>query len=174
MKKLLVALVASLCLFSGAAYAETSIGVVNVTKILQDSKAAKSATAQLQAKQKAFQNDLDAKEKALHAESQALEKQKNSADKAAFEKKVKEFREKAANEQRDIQKKTVSINKAQSAATEEVLKNTYEIVKQISSEKKFNLVIPSTQVLYVDTSLDITDEVLKRLDAKLPTVAVKF
>lgn len=174
MKKLFLVALASLALVSTSALAETSIGVVNVAKIMRDSKAATSVRDQLKSKQKSFQADLDAKEKALYAEDQALAKQKDSADKAGFEKKVKDFREKAASEQRAVQAKKAQLDKAFSAALEEIQKNVVDIVKQVASEKKMNLVVSSTQVLYGDDSLDVTDEVLKRLDSKLPTVNVKF
>ena len=174
MKKFISAVVASLALIAAPAFAETSIGVVNVAKIMQSSKAATSVREQMQAKQKSFQAELDAKEKALLAEDQALVKQKGSADKAAFEKKVKEFREKAATEQRAVQSKKAQLDKSFAGALEEIQKAVLDIVKQMASEKKLNLVVSSAQVLYGDQSLDITDEVLKRLDSKLPTVAVKF
>ena len=174
MKKFILALVAALSLIAAPALAQTSIGVVNVAKIMRDSKAATSVRSQLQAKQKSFQSELETKEKALLAEDQALVKQKDSADKAAFEKKVKAFREKAAAEQRAVQTKKGQLDKAFAASLEEIQKAVTDIVKQVSTEKKLNLVLSSAQVLHGDPSLDITDEVLKRLDAKLPTVAVKF
>jgi Skp family chaperone for outer membrane proteins len=174
MKKLFVIALASLSLFATPALAETSTGVVNVAKIMHDSKAATSVRNQLQAKQKSFQADLDAKEKALLAEDQALVKQKDSTDKAAFEKKVKDFRERAATEQRGVQSKKAALDKSFAGALEEIQKNVLDIVKQVAAEKKLTLVLSTTQVLYADDSLDVTAEVLKRLDAKLPTVAVKF
>jgi outer membrane protein len=174
MKKLFLITLATLSLLATPALAETSVAVVNVAKIMRDSKAATSVRSQLQAKQKAFQTELDAKEKALLAEDQALVKQKDSADKAGFEKKVKDFREKAATEQRAVQGKKASLDKAFAASLEEIQKNVLDIVKQVATEKKVSLVVSSAQVLYGDQSLDVTDEVLKRLDAKLPTVAVKF
>lgn len=174
MKKLFLIALASVAFIAAPAFADSSIGVVNVAKIMQTSKAATSVRSQLQTKQKSFQGELDAKEKALLAEDQSLVKQKDSTEKAAFEKKVKDFREKAANEQRDVQAKKAALDKSFAAALEEIQKNVLDITKQVAAEKKLNLVVSSAQVLYTDTSLDITDEVLKRLDAKLPTVTVKF
>lgn len=174
MKKFLLVACASLTLLATPALAETATAVVNVAKIMRDSKAAVSVRNQLQAKQKSFQADLDAKEKALLAEDQALVKQKDSTDKAAFEKKVKDFRAKAAGEQRAVQEKKAALDKSFAGALEEIQKNVLDIVKQVATEKKLNLVVSSAQVLYSDAALDVTDEVLKRLDSKLPTVAVKF
>ena len=174
MKKILFAVFSLLALTVSPAFADTSIGIVNAAKIMQDSKAATSVRAQLQAKQKSFQAELDAKEKDLLAEDQSLVKQKDKVEKDAFDKKVKAFREKAAGAQRQVQEKKAQLDKAFTASLEEIQKSLVEIVKQIAAEKKLNLVIASSQVFYGDASLDITDEVLKRLDAKLPNVTVKF
>ncbi len=174
MKTFLVAALAALTLVATPALAETVVGVVNVAKIMKDSKAATSVRSQLQAKQKSFQADLDAKEKALFAEDQALVKQKDSSDKAAFEKKVKDFRDKAAKEQRGVQEKKAQLDKAFAAAREDIQKSVLDITKQVADEKKMNLVLSSSQVLYSEDALDITAEVLKRLDSKLPSVTVKF
>ncbi len=174
MKKLFLIAAAALTMMTAPAFAETNVGVVNVAKIMHDSKAATSVRGQLQTKQKAFQAELDQKGKALQAEDQALVKQKDTADKAAFDKKVADFRARAAKEQKAIQDKKVALDKAFSASLEEIQKNVLDIVKQVAADKKLNLVVSSAQVLYADQPLDITDEVLKQLDTKLPNVAVKF
>ena len=177
MKKFVLAALAVLSLAAApalAADAPTAIGIVNVAKIMQDSKAANSVRSQLQTKQKSFQAELDAKEKDLLAEDQSLVKQKDKVDKDAFDKKVKAFKEKAADAQRQVQEKKASLDKAFTAALDEIQKNVLDITKQVANEKKLNLVVSSAQVLYGDPSLDITDEVLKRLDAKLSNVPVKF
>lgn len=156
------------------ASAETSIGVVNTAKIMRDSKAAQSVRSQLQNKQKAFQAELDAKEKQLLAEDQALAKQQASVEKAAFEQKVKEFRSRAANAQREVAQKKMAVEKALESALANVQTTVLQVVKEVAAEKKLNLVVSSGAVLYTDSTLDITDEVLKRLNDKLPNVAVKF
>lgn len=174
MKKYLFAAFATLALCAQPSFAEGAIGVVNVGKIMQDSKAAASVRSQLQAKQKTFQAELDAKEKEFYAEDQALAKQKDKVEKAAFDAKVKAFREKAASAQQQVQQKKVQLDKAFATSLEEIQKNVLEITKQVAAEKKLSLVLSSAQVLYSEANSDVTDEVLKRLDAKLPTVAVKF
>jgi outer membrane protein len=174
MKKTILTAITAFALMAQPVFANTAIGFVNVTRIMQDSKAAASVRNQLQAKQKAFQTELDSKEKELLAEDQALIKQKDKVEKDAFDKKVKAFREKAAGAQRQVQEKKAQLDKAFGASLEEIQKSVIEIVKQVAAEKKLTLVLSSAQVLYGDTSLEITDEVLKRLDAKLPTIAVKF
>lgn len=156
------------------AAAETNIGIVNTQKIMHESKAAQSVRTQLQAKKKEFQAALDAKEKQLLAEDQALAKQQGSVEKAAFEQKVKDFRAKAAAAQREVEQKRQQVDKALAGALENIQATVIGIVKEIAAEKKLNVVVSSAAVLYTDPALDITDEVLNRLNSKLPNVTVKF
>ena len=64
-------------------------------------------------------------------------------------------------------------NRPISRCAEDLQKTVLDITKQIAAEKKYNLIVSGAQVLYADDALDITDEVIKRLDAKMPTVSVK-
>jgi outer membrane protein len=174
MKKSLLAALAAFALFGSPALADGTTGIVNVTRIMHDSKAATSVRNQLQAKQKDFQAQLDAHEKSLLAEDQALVKQRDTMDKDAFDKKVKDFREKTLVAQREVQDKRNQLDVAAEHSLEEIQKNVIDITKQVAAEKKMPMVLSATAVLYADPTLDITDEVLKRLDAQLPSVTVKF
>jgi len=169
----LAALALTLATGFTAAHAE-GLGVVNTQKIMRESKAAQSVRSQLQSKQKAFQAELDAKEKQLLAEDQALAKQSNTVEKAAFEQKVKDFRTKAAAAQREVQQKKMAVDKALAESLASIQKTVIEITKEVATEKKLSAVVSASAVMYAEPSLDITDEVLKRLNSKLPNVSVKF
>ena len=174
MNRLVLALFAATLLAAAPASAETTIGVVDTAKIMRDSKAAQSVRSQLQSKQKTFQAELDAKEKTLLAEDQALAKQQGNVDKAAFEQKVKEFRTKAATAQREVQQKKLAVDKALASSLQNIQQTVLQITKEVAAEKKLSIVLSSAQVLHTDPALDITGEVLNRLNTKLPNVAVKF
>ncbi len=174
MKRSVLFFVAAMLSLASPAFAETTVGVVNIQQIMRDSKAANSVRNQLKEKQKSFQSDLDSKEKQLLAEDQALAKQSETADKKAFEQKVKDFRTKAANAQREVQTKKIQLDKAFAGALEQIQTTVLAIVKEVATEKKLTLVLTSSQVLYADSSLDITRDVQARLDSKLPNVKVNF
>ena len=162
-------------LTASPAWAETpSIGVVNIQKIMRDSTAAKSVRDQLQGKQRAFQTDLDAKEKALQAEDQALVKERDKISKEALEQKVNAFRQKAMTARNEIQNKRVQLDKGFQGALAQIQSATLGIVAEVAKEKGLSLMLSSSQVLYATTGMDVTDEVLARLNKKLPSVAVKF
>ena len=175
MKRSLILSAIAMLALSAPAFADTSVGVVNVQQIMRDSKAANSVRDQLKTKQQSFQTELDSTEKSLQAEDQALAAEsKTTKDKTAFDAKVKAFQTKAATAQRDVQTKKAAIDKAVSAALEQIQGNVLTIAKEVAAEKKFNLIVTSGEVLYNDPALDITADVQQRLDTKLPTVKVNF
>jgi outer membrane protein len=151
-----------------------NVGIINVQKIMAASKAAQSIRTQLEAKQKGFQADLNAKQSQFQAEDQALKTQEGKLAKEAFEKKVKDFQAKFNAAQQEIQTKKEQLDKAFTAALNQIQEKVVAISKSVAEEKELDLVISSSQVLYGKPELDITDAVLKNLDSALPSVQVKF
>lgn len=150
------------------------VGVVNIPKIMRESKAANSVREQLKNKQKAFQSELDAKEKALQQEDQTLAKQRTNLSQEAFGQKVEAFRQKALGVRQEIQQKRAQLDKGFEGALTKIQDTTLAIVKEVANEKGLKLVVSSSTVLYSDSAMDITPEVLNRLNSKLPNVSVSF
>ncbi len=172
----LLATVAALS-FATPAVAEDSkpiIAVVNVQQVMKDSTAAKSVREQLESKQKAFQADITKKEEALKKEDQELGKQKSVLAKEAFEEKARAFRTKATEVQKEVQSKKAMLDNAFERSLGDIQKATTDIIADLAKEKGFLMAVPTSQILYADNKLDISAEVLKRLNDKLPKVNVKF
>lgn len=155
-----------------AAAEETKIAVVDIQKIVAESTAAKDIQKQLEKKKNEFQNQINKQEESLMKEDQELGKQKASLSADAFEQKRKEFRTKVTNVQRDVQKKRVQLENASGEALAKVQKSVVGIIKDLASEKGFQIAIPSSQVLYYEGAMDISDDVLSKLNKDLPKVDV--
>jgi outer membrane protein len=176
MKSLPVLLCAILMTFAPltAAQATPTIAVINIQEIMRDSLAAKSVRQKLEAQQKSFQQEMSSKEKALQEEEKNLAQQRSVLSPEAFEKKVSEFKAKATTAQREVQTKKSKLDAAFGQALNEIQKNVVEISGSIAKERSYSVVMPTSQMLYAEPTLDITKEVLDRLNKKLPNVAVNF
>ncbi len=76
-----------------------------------------------------------------------------------------------------VHKKQEELTKQFSLLTEKLEAQFHQIIQEIVKEYGFNLVLNKTiqetqAILYADTGFDITDEVIKRLDKKLPNVTL--
>tara|TARA_B100001123_G_C15216537_1_gene989466 strand:+ start:919 stop:1434 length:516 start_codon:yes stop_codon:yes gene_type:complete len=151
-----------------------NIAVVNIPQILKEAKVANSVRDQLKQKQKSFQTELDQKETSLRNEDQELAKQRSVLSQDAFESKYREFRQKAGDAQKEVRAKRVKLDKGFAEAMEQIQTKVTEIVTQIAQEKGFDLAMSKAQVFYAKTDQDITAEVLKRLDAQMPSMTVNF
>jgi len=166
----------ALIAYSPLALAEgtNTIAVVNIQQIMKDSTAAKSVREQLEGKQKSFQADITKKEESLKKEDQELAKQRNVLAKDAFETKARAFRTKATDVQKEVQSKKTLLDNAFERSLNEIQKTTTDIIAELSKEKGFAVAVPTSQILYADSKLDISAEVLERLNKKLPKLDVKF
>ncbi len=152
----------------------TKTAVVNIQMIMRDATAAKSVREQLEAKQKAYQAEISKKEEALQKEDQELGKQRATLAKDVFEAKVKALREKATTTQKEVASKKATLDSAFEGALGQIQKAVSDIITDLSKEKGFVVALPSSQILYADPSMDISQEVLTKLNAKLPKIDVKF
>ncbi len=154
--------------------AKQNIAVVNIQQIMRDSAAAKSVREQLESKQKSFQADITKKEEDLQKEDQDLAKQQSVLSKDAFAAKAKAFRSKATDVQKEVQAKKALLDSGFEHALNDIQKSVNEIISDMAKEKGFTLAVPTSQVLYADDKMDISKEVLDRLNKKLPKLDVKF
>ncbi len=151
-----------------------NIAIVDIKMIVDKSSAAKNIASQIEKKREEFQKEVTSEEEGLREEDQDLAKQRNVLSKEAFEEKAKEFRSKVVEAQRLVQSRRTQLENAYVKALAQVQESTLEIIKEMSGEKGFVLALPKSQVLYSGEGLDISEEVLKRLDEKLPKVEVKI
>jgi Skp family chaperone for outer membrane proteins len=102
---------------------------------------------------------------------------KGSIPNSEKQKKKQTLDKKVAELQQSVQKRQDKLTKQFSLLTENLEIKLNEIIKEIVHEYGFNLVLNTTiqethAILYAEPSLDITDEVIKRLDHKLPDLTL--
>lgn len=159
---------------AAAPAAGSKIAVVNTQSIMRDSTAAKSVREQLDAKQKSYQTDIGKKEEALQKEDQELAKQKGALAKEAFEAKIKAFREKATATQKEVQDKKATLDAAYERSVIQIQKTVSDIITELAKEKGFTIALANSVVLYNEPGMDISNDVLTRLNQRLPKIDVKF
>lgn len=170
----LVLLFSLVAVFSVSGAQAGDLAVVNIQQIMKDSTAAQAARQQLQAKQKQFQDDISAKEKELQKEDQELAKQRSLMDQEAFKQKITAFQQKAAGVQKDVREKRQTFTKAYEDAIGQLHARVTGIIADLAKERGFKLAVPTSQILYAEPALDISGEVLSRLNKQMPSLTVKF
>ncbi len=147
--------------------------VIDYQRILLESAASKSIAEQMDIKRKAFQDEIGKEEQRLHEARKELGKQRSILSNEAFETKQEEFEKEYADVRQLASDRRKQLEQVSAEAVNEVKGALIEIVTDIADERGFNLVLPSSQVLFFSRQVDLTEEVLSKLDARLSQVAVR-
>ena len=150
----------------------TIAAVIDYQRILRDAAAARSIREQIEARRKAYQEEISKEEQRLHEADKEFAKQRSVLSPEAFAEKRRDFEQDVAEVQRMVQERRRELDRMSAAALNEVKQALIEIVTSIAEERGFNLVLPSSEVLFFSRSLDLTEEVLAKLDARLPQVRI--
>jgi outer membrane protein len=148
--------------------------VVDVQRILDESLAAKSIQKQLETQRSKFQTEIENEENGLRQAEQDLAKAHDQLTPDVYSDREQQLRQRFLAVERHVQARRKVLDQAFTDSMNTVHDNLTDIVTAVAHERNANLVLIKQQVLWTDKALDITDEVLSRLNAKLPQITVKM
>jgi outer membrane protein len=173
MKKSFLTITAVVALFSFNASA-AGVGILDVEKIVKESSAMRDIQSKVSKKQDEYQKEVTKKQNELESEQKRIEGKKNVLSKEAFEKETKAFEKKIDDLKTFVDKKQNSLKKASMDSMSKINDKIKDIITEIAKEKEFDAIVPASQTLYYKDELDVSEEVLKRLNKKITKVDVKF
>ncbi|HUY68324.1 MAG TPA: OmpH family outer membrane protein [Alphaproteobacteria bacterium] len=157
---------------TGASLPSPVIAVLDVQRILQESLAAKSVQQQLETQRAKFQSETDKEEDGLRKTEQGLSHARAHLGPAAYAARQQELSRRLMAVENHVQDRRHRLDEAFTNAMDTVRDSLLAIVKDVAHERGANIVLVKQQTLWMNRDFDITGEVLKRLDQKLPQVAV--
>ena len=142
------------------------IGVIDLQKVLETSTAGKSIQAQLKTQKDKMESDLKQKGSEIENLSKRLERESMVMGKEMREEKEREQRIKI-NDFKAIQKRYRSdLQKLEVELMNQLQKDIKEIVDAVGKKEGYLLIINKYTVLYSPGPIDITDDLIKKLNAK--------
>ena len=155
-------------------YPNTSIAIVDLNLILTDSKAAKSATKQFEDIQKDTENEIISSDKKMIEERDKLIEQQSVVAPEAFEIKAKDYEKRLQVYQADKQAKLRKLEGVLQKARNEILEQVKPILEAMSNEIGVTVILEKNNVLLSATGMDITNDVIKKLNKELPKIKVSL
>ena len=138
--------------------------------ILNNSEAGKKAQKTLKNKLDNGFKDLKEKEKKILDEEKKIIQQKKIISQEEYKKQVSALRNKVSSLQKERSNLVNKISKQRAKARNELLKNLNPIIKEYMQEKKIRMVIDKKSLLLADENLDLTKEIISRLNKKLKSI----
>lgn len=160
---ILLLLTAPLC-----AAEPTTVGYVDMQKVLENSKMGRQAQDTLKEKFDERRTALEQEGQALGQLRQTLTRDQALMSQAELDKKKGELQNRLQKFQTEAAAVQKELQEEQNKLGSEILGPAQEIIAEIAKEKSVSAIFERRQsgLLYVDDALDLTDEVIKRLDTK--------
>ena len=141
--------------------------------VLNESSAGKKAQNELKSRLDKGIKNIKEKEKKLQEDEKKIISQKKILKPEEYKKKVNELRLNVSNLQKERKTLIEKTSKLRNNARNELLKNLNPIIKEYMVEKKIRMVVDKKSLLLADDNLDITKDIIARLNKKLKSISLK-
>ncbi|MDC0073452.1 OmpH family outer membrane protein [Alphaproteobacteria bacterium] len=164
-------------IYSHALYAENFptavIGILDIQRIKKESSAIISIRNQIQEMRSDYEKKFRSKEDELRDEEQEIARQRTVLSDEAFKLKEREFRIKVQKLQEKMKNASLSLQQSEADAVRIFNNNLRPILVESSKAYGVTVVLFASQVAFAPRSLDITEDVMKRLNTIIPEINVK-
>jgi outer membrane protein len=152
------------------------IGFVNFQRVVQESSDGKASSAKIQALNKKKQDEGAQKAQQLKANQDKLQASGSVMSDAARTQLEKEIERQQVEAQRFQQDAQAELNELQQELQADFIKKVTPILQQVATEKGLHALFNAQEAgfAWVDPGLDLTNEVIRKLDAaSKPTASPK-
>jgi len=149
------------------------IGLIDLDSVLRTSQGTARVRELLDAQRQLFQEEFAARETALQETERRLIAQREVLSQEEFASQLSIFEAEVADIQKEIQYRREAIDIAFQDAQENMRRIALEIVADVASELRLDFVLERDSALIFVPRLNISDEVLRRLDERTKDVRIE-
>ena len=153
--------------------AEQKVAYLDLTFVLNNSKAGKGAQDFLQKTFKENQKNFLDEENALKKEESDLLTKKTILTKKEYQKKSDDLRKRVIDYQSKRRASLDKITKQRADARQQLLEKLDPILNTYIKENNISLVMDRKNILMGDTSLDLTKIIVEKINKELPSLNIK-
>lgn len=148
------------------------IAVIDIEALVTESEAGKSMQTQLSQKRDEFQKEFSRRESELSEKEKKLVAQKGDMTAEQLGKERRAFEADLLETRKLFQKRRTALDKGLSDAMKELRRQIAEATAEVAEQKGYQVVLLRDSVVIMEKDLDITKDVLAKLNAKIKTIPV--
>jgi outer membrane protein len=153
-----------LCTIASTALAETKIGYVDIDTIIKKAKAVNSSFSKVGGQVNKLQSDIDSKTEKIKRLREDVQKSEGVLSREEIDKKRKEINT-LLNEVEDLSMQgRRELQRVDDTFFTPLLKKIVYAIQDVANDKGLDLVLRGEAVLYGRDTVDITEDVVKRLN----------
>ena len=159
--------------YAGADMSVDRIGLIDLEGVLRASAGAARVRDLLDEQRREFQREFAAREAALQETERLLVAQRDDLDEEEFARRLAAFETSVTQIQKEIQYRREAIDVAFQEAQSKLRNLAIQIVTELAQEKKLDLVLVRDSALIFLPRLNLSDEVLRRLDERTKNARIE-
>lgn len=148
---------------------ELKIGFVNSDRVLREATVAKAAQSRLEAEFSKRQKDGEDAASKLKAAADKLDKDAPTLSEAERNRRQRDLVEQDRELQRKRREFQEDLNQRRNEELASVVDRANKVVKNIYDTEKYDLILQGDVVIFASSRIDITDKVVKALNAQTST-----
>jgi Skp family chaperone for outer membrane proteins len=148
------------------------LGVIDMQFIQREARALRGIRPQIEKLRDGYQAQFKKEDEELRAAVQDLQRQRSILAPEAFDERRRELQKRANDKQRSEQEARQKLEQVIGGAMANVNTALHEVVADVAREKSLHIILQKSTVMLMERRFEITREVLKRLDEKLPVIKV--
>lgn len=165
--RLLLVVLSSLVLMSSFAYAQTTkIGVVDLRRVVTDSKKGKSTTAAVEAQFGPKSKVLESKRIQVEAMERDFIKNAAVMNEASRKQKAEKIERQKKDLTRSLEDFQYEFRKKDYELTQKIMGEIQKILKSIGQAGGYTVIVDTSVLIFYSPTTDITDQVIQAYDAK--------
>lgn len=170
-KIFVITLVAFVCTKSFAV--DSKILFIDLTVVLNESKAGKKAQDFLKNSAEKNIKKFKEVEKSLKDKETDLIAKKDVISKEEYKKMADNLRKEVQNYQKERNQSLQKISVQRSTARSKLIEALRPLLEKYSKENNVYMILNKKDVLYADAAIDVTQDILKKLNETLPSINLK-
>jgi len=159
-------ILSSLAFASSGVLAQSKVGFVNTERILRDAAPAVRAQKKIEAEFQKRDQELSKTADQLKKMQDELEKNAVTMSESQRRSKERDFGELNRDFQRRQREFREDLNQRRNEELAQVVEQANRVIRRIAEQEKFDIVFQDA--VYASPAIDITDKVIKTLEAKPP------
>lgn len=151
-----------------------AFGVIDMNRIMKETTAAKGIFTEVEAKRKEYETQIQKEGDKLAQLEKDIIGKKAKMSEAEFNTARTDFEDKIGNAQKMVQDRKSKFDTAVGGAVDTLRAEAAKITAAVAKERGYSAVVTQEAVVLAEPELDVTDEVVKRLNANLKKVPIKW
>lgn len=144
--------------------------IVDMQKIISESKAGEDIQKQLKAAQEKLEKEASEKDETLKGQRDELVNNQAELGKEKFMEKSREFQQDILDARQELNKESIEVKQLASQAVQKLKLEIIKVVSEMATEENYALVITKQNVILAEKEMDITDEVMAKLNKNVKSI----